>query len=91
MALDIYAWLAQRLHRVPRSRPQFVTWEAIKGQFGQGYGRIRKFREKLNTALAQVLANYPAARVEGEGRGLTLFNSPPPVKKRLVLVQKGSQ
>lgn len=22
MALDIYAWLAQRLHRVPRGRPQ---------------------------------------------------------------------
>jgi len=25
MALDIYAWLAQRLHRVPRGRPQFIN------------------------------------------------------------------
>ncbi|MCP4454162.1 MAG: plasmid encoded RepA protein, partial [Planctomycetes bacterium] len=36
MALDSYAWLAQRLHRLPEGRPQFITWAAVKDQFGQG-------------------------------------------------------
>src|SRR3954449_8662064 len=26
--LDIYAWLAQRLHRVPKRKPQTITWQA---------------------------------------------------------------
>ena len=43
--LDIYAWLAQRLHRVPRGRAQFVPWTSLHEQFGHGYRRIRKFRE----------------------------------------------
>jgi hypothetical protein len=36
MALDIYAWLAQRLHRVPAGKPQFIAWSLIYEQFGQG-------------------------------------------------------
>ena len=31
MALDLYAWLAQRLHRVEPGKPIFVTWAALKG------------------------------------------------------------
>jgi len=42
MALDIYAWLAQRLHRIPHGKPQFVSWAAIKGQFGVGHSRMDK-------------------------------------------------
>jgi len=86
MAMDIYAWLAQRLHRVPRERPQFVSWSALKNQFGTGYGRIDKVKAVFHVALMQVLAFYPAAKIEGGGRGLTLYSSPPPVKKRMVLV-----
>jgi len=36
MALDIYAWLAQRLHRIG-SKDQFVSWKALKDQFGYNY------------------------------------------------------
>jgi len=86
MALDIYAWLAQRLHRIPRRQPQFVAWAALKGQFGAGLGRMDNFKHYFRVAVGQVLAFYPAAKIEADGRGLTLFNSPPPVKKRLVLV-----
>jgi hypothetical protein len=39
MALDIYVWLAQRLHRVPTSKPQFVDWDSLHEQFGQGFAR----------------------------------------------------
>ena len=34
MGLDIYCWLAQRLHRVDPKRGQFVPWMALNQQFG---------------------------------------------------------
>ena len=88
MALDIYAWLAQRLHRIPAGRPQFIPWTAIKSQFGQSYKRMNKFKEVFRVALKQVLIQYQAANVEEDQRGLTLRNSPPPVIKKLYLVNK---
>ena len=88
MALDIYAWLSQRLHRVPEGRPQFITWAAIKGQFGQSYGRMSKFKSVFRVAMRQVLIQYQSANVEEDGRGLTLRNSAPPVSKKLYLVNK---
>ena len=105
LALDVYAWLAQRLHRVPPGKPARVSWAALHGQFGQGYNpkRIDKFRQVFRVALREVLTLYSTARIEeddsgpprllaqGGGhvwrekalKGLTLHNSPPPVRKRL--------
>ena len=88
MALDIYAWLAQRLHRIPEGKPQFIPWTAIKDQFGQGHRRMNNFKAVFRVALKQVLIQYQAANVEGDGRSLTLRNSPPPVSKKLYLVSK---
>ena len=88
MGLDIYAWLAQRLHRIPEGRPQFIPWAAVKDQFGQSYGRMNKFKEKFRIAMRQVLIQYQAAKVEEDGHGLTLRNSAPPVSKKLYLVNK---
>jgi hypothetical protein len=63
-ALDIYAWLASRLHRVPQNKPATVSWGALHAQFGQGYDRIDHFRAAFRTALRAVLNLYTAARVE---------------------------
>ena len=79
MALDVYMWLAQRLHRVPATRPQFVAWDSLHEQFGQGFARIRDFRRRFLQTLHQVESAYPAARLSGDERGLTLSHSPPPV------------
>jgi len=84
MALDLYTWLAQRLHRIGRTGSQFVPWTALLEQFGQGYGRIRKFREVFRATLRVVHAVYPDARFDVDGRGMTLFNSRPPVPYRLL-------
>jgi len=88
IALDMYCWLAQRLHRIPEGRPQFVPWAALHEQFGQGYTRVRKFREFFFGLLHQVYAAYPDARFEANGRGMMLWQSPPPVRKRLVVVNQ---
>lgn len=86
MALDIYCWLAQRLHRIPVGQPQFVPWIAIYDQFGQGYREVRKFRRDFLNLLIQVKAAYPAAKLSSDGGGLTLEASQPPILKRLVQV-----
>jgi hypothetical protein len=107
LALDIYAWLANRLHRVPQGKPQIISWAALHGQFGQGYARVDKFRAVFKVALKEVLTLYNTARIdlneddrppcriktgnaivfrEPPAKGLTLYNSPPPVAKRLKLL-----
>ena len=88
MALDIYAWLAQRLHRIPHEKPQFITWAALKGQFGVDHSQMGKFKAVFRTALFQVLGCYPKAKVEADCKGLTLRHSPPPVSARMSAVDK---
>lgn len=90
MALDLYAWQAQRLHRVNPKQPGFVPWVALKQQFGPDYKRMNHFKAAFRVALRQVHARYKAARFEIDNRGMTLFNSPPPVTKRLVLLPQKS-
>ena len=82
MALDAYVWLAQRLHRVPTGRPQFIPWSSAYEQFGQGFARIRDFRRRFLQTLAQVKCAYPAARISADDEGLTLEHSPPPIAAR---------
>jgi hypothetical protein len=82
MALDVYAWLAQRLHRVPPGKPQLITWPALSEQFGQGFARLRDFRRSFLQTLHQVQAAYPQARIDADEVGLTLSQSPPPIPPR---------
>ena len=81
MGLDVYGWLAQRLHRIKPSAPAFITWAALKGQFGWHYKRMNDFKTEFRQTLRQVLTVYPAARVELDDRGMTLWHSAPPVRK----------
>jgi Plasmid encoded RepA protein len=88
MALDIYSWLAQRLHRIEYGKPQFVPWKALQDQFGWNYKRIRKFREVFTEALEQVHSQYRAGRFDIDGRGMLLYSSPPPVKGRIFAIKR---
>lgn len=105
LALDVYTWLAQRLHRISVGKPARISWAALHGQFGQGYNpdHMSKFRQVFRVALKEVLTVYRAARIDDDdqkppriysqggryvwrekpAKGLTLYNSPPPVRKLL--------
>jgi Plasmid encoded RepA protein len=84
MALDVYAWLAQRLHRIAKGKGAALPWTAVADQFGgSGYERIRKFRDNFKVALAQVQTVYKGARVNVSDKGLMLFHSPSPVPPKL--------
>ncbi|MCA9466119.1 MAG: hypothetical protein KC643_11845 [Nitrospira sp.] len=91
MALDIYSWLAQRLHRIDPNKNggegEFVAWFNLKEQFGQGYGRMTDFRGAFLKTLEQVWQQYRAANFEvDKEKGIYLKNSKPPVPKRLYQV-----
>jgi hypothetical protein len=86
LALDVYCWLAQRLHRVNPFRPQFIPWDHLHAQFGWHYGRVRDFKRVFRETLDMVHSQYRAARIELGDRGMTLRNSPPPIKGRAVLL-----
>jgi hypothetical protein len=88
LSLDLYCWLAQRLHRVNSARPAFIQWPALKQQFGPDYTLMQNFKKKFRVALRQVQARYKAARIELDGSGMRLHNSPPPVTKRLVALPR---
>jgi Plasmid encoded RepA protein len=90
LGIDLYSWLAQRLHRINPNRPAFIQWPALKQQFGPDYLRMVDFRRFFRKTLAQVQARYRAARIDVDECGLRLHNSPPPVTKRLVMLPSKS-
>ena len=83
MAMDVYIWLAYRLHALTKVTP--VTWAAVEGQFAGGYKDARFMRPVFLDALQLALAVYPEARVDVEGkRGIVLHPSPPAVPRQTV-------
>jgi hypothetical protein len=88
MGLDVYAWLAQRLHRVPSGRPVLVPWSALRAQFGWHYRNMFHFKARMRQVLAEVRPQYPDGRFELDHRGLLLRHSPPPIKPKTVLLPK---
>jgi hypothetical protein len=88
MGLDIYAWLAQRLHRIDPRKPAFIPWSALKEQFGPDYQRMDHFKPPFRKALAQVWSRYKTARIQLDYKGMTAGNSPPPVGKRIFAVPR---
>jgi hypothetical protein len=86
MAIDLYIWLAYRLHVL--KAPVEVGWPALRRQFGESYAQLRFFRRDALPPLKLALAVYPEARVAVDDRtGITLYPSPPPVSERKAIGQ----
>jgi hypothetical protein len=87
MALDIYAWLAQRLHRISKTKPQFITWAALKAQFGVGYNRMDKFKSVFRHTLSVVKMQYKDAKISEEiNKGFWLENSATAIPKKTIII-----
>lgn len=81
LALDVYTWLAHRLHRI-EGRGVTLHWRALREQFGQEYrGKDpdKDFKKEFLPALKKVLAVYPQAKVKPVTGGVLLTRSPPPI------------
>jgi hypothetical protein len=84
MAIDVYCWLAYRLHSL--TGPKLVTWKALHAQFGRGLARLDHFRWYFAQNVQLAMAVYPEACVDIDGRGLTLNPSRPPVAPKSVSI-----
>jgi Plasmid encoded RepA protein len=78
-AIDIYVWLAYRLHHLDRRTP--ISWRDLHQQFGSGYRHIWQWKPKFVQSLAEAVAAYPEAGVDIEESHVMLHPSPPPVRK----------
>lgn len=87
LALDLYTWLAHRLCRVRRGGSR-ISWAALQEQFGGEYADRKDFKREMKRRLRDVLAVYPAARVEEVEGGLMLRASAPPIPRSRITVKR---
>jgi hypothetical protein len=84
-ALDVYSWLAFRLHHL--KEPTFISWGALRPQFAAGIKWASNFTPVMRDDLLLALSVYEQAKVDIAERGITVYPSPPPVPDRLRLVR----
>lgn len=85
LALDVYCWLAHRLHRI-EGKGVVLHWKSLREQFAQEYkGKDpdKDFKKEFLPVLRKVQAVYPSANVKQVTGGLLLLGSPPPIPKKL--------
>jgi hypothetical protein len=85
MALDLYLWLAYRLHSLPR--PTVVPWASLHSQFGAATRLLKHFKPHFAREIEAALAAYPGARVELREDGIRLHPSPSPTGSLLRLAR----
>ncbi|WP_284948264.1 replication protein RepA [Acidisoma cladoniae] len=86
MAIDVYCWLAYRLHSL--GGPKLITWKALHAQFGRGLSRLDHFKWYFSEVLQLAMAVYPDANVELDGRGVTLNPSRAPVEAKVISLKR---
>jgi len=79
LAIDVFIWLAYRLHSLSKSTP--VSWASVYAQFGAGFRLARQLKPTFIDALNMALAVYPEARVDADRQCLLLHPSAPAVPK----------
>ena len=77
MAIDIYCWLAFRLHSLEKETP--IGWDKLWRQFGTNVGLLRNFKQQFLGPFYLALSAYGQARVRVTERGLMLSPSPAPI------------
>ena len=85
MALDLYLWLAYRLHSL--QRPTMVSWASLHSQFGAATKLLKHFKPHFAREIEAALAAYPDARVSLSEDGIRLHPSPSPTGSILRLAR----
>jgi hypothetical protein len=71
MSLDLYVWLAWRLHTLAKPTP--ISWTAVHAQFGAGFEKLFHFKPRFTDAGCGRSLPGGTGRVRGEGHhSLTL-------------------
>lgn len=89
MVIDLYIWLAYRLHVLTKPTP--VSWAALHAQFGASFATRYQFKYKFIDVLKMAMVVYPEAVVTEDRNGLILHPSPPPIpEKQIAAPRQGS-
>jgi len=83
MSIDVYIWLAYRLHQLTGATK--VSWPALHAQFGAGFKGLHHFKPRFAEATVMACVVYPEAAVDITDQGLMLHPSPPPIPERRLL------
>lgn len=75
--LDLVFWIGYRLNTL--KSPLHVSWEALKGQFGLGFGRERDFRTQFAADLNDVLDVFSRLPATLDEQGFHLLPADPEV------------
>jgi hypothetical protein len=76
LALDLYAWATYTAYSAARKRQaRTVPWDALHGQIGGEYDRLRDFRAKATAALRKIQAVYPGLQIEWDTDALTVLST----------------
>jgi hypothetical protein len=86
MPLDLYLWLAYRLHALDKT--VHVPWHSLHVQFGANTKQLKHFKPRFARDLELARAVYPESRVEITVDGVRLHPSPPPIAPRPRTVAK---
>ncbi|MDA1355716.1 MAG: hypothetical protein O3A94_05530 [Proteobacteria bacterium] len=78
--MRVYTWLTHRLPRVRRANGDFVSWYALRDQFGPDVADLKRFHATFKAALRQATAVYPSAKISQVDGGFRLYDSAPPVR-----------
>jgi len=81
VAIDIYIWLAYRLHVLKKATP--ISWLSLHQQFGGSYKNVRQFKPEFLRNLTFAMAVYADARVDETKDGLILHPSRPPIPENV--------
>lgn len=80
MPLDLYLWLAYRLHVL--ERPAKVSWQSLHTQFGAATRELKHFKPRFVRDVEIAKAVYPEAMVDLTEAGIVLHPSSPPIAPR---------
>jgi hypothetical protein len=83
MEHDIYSWVTRRVFTIGAGKSKFISWGAMKDQFGQNYGNIDDFKKAFRSDLRHLkLYIYRDLKMEEVSGGWNLGHSKLAVKQR---------
>lgn len=78
LAMDAYLWLNRRMSYL--HKPQLVTWQQLRDQFGSEAQQMKKFKQTFKKSLKHVEDAWPELKITvSDQRGVTMFPSQTPV------------
>lgn len=82
LGLDLYVCWVERLRRIQRGKPLFLSWAVLQQQFGQEYSNPKDFQREFRARVAQVWREAYRANVQFVPGGMQWHHTKAPIPER---------